>query len=344
MDVGRPDSRGSVSSTLVSGGQVFAMSRRWGVLLALLFASVLAAPAMAVEPPPAQVLEWGGYGSALGRMSNPYKPAIGPDGLIYVPELTNSRVQVFDREGRSIRTMGSYGDGPGQLNSPTEVAVSPNGDIYVVDESNDRIQVFSQNGTFLRSLGGATWGPFHLPNVDGIAFDDSGFVYVAEESQVRRFTSSGVFAGYWKVGLPNGAGSLELDVERDFVYLLASGRVYKYAMNGDDLAEWQVPYGTVAASTTDMAVAPDGTIYVTNEFGNVFRFSAGGSLITSWGPGANISLPSGIEVDQVGDIYIVEGLWKGTPRLVGSHTISKWSYSPTPTLKTTWGRIKAMYR
>lgn len=314
------------------------------MLLPLLLAGTLATPAIAVEPRPTLVMEWGGYGSALGQMINPYKPAIGPDGLIYVPELTNNRVQVFDLQGRAIRTLGSYGDGPGQLNSPTAVAVGPTGDVYVVDDANDRIQVFSQSGVFLRSMGGAASGPFHLVGIDGIAVDDSGFVYVGQSFEVKRFASDGTFSGYCMQGLPDDITGLGLDVGRRLMYLLMRGKVFKFTFDGTYLAEWWLP--SSSRFPCDVGVAPAGDIYVVDRGSSlVFRCAPTGMLLTQWGfNDGDVYSPSGIEVDQLGDIYIAEGFWNGPPNVVGSHTISKWSYSPTPTLKTTWGRIKAMYR
>jgi DNA-binding beta-propeller fold protein YncE len=70
-----------------------------------------------------------------------------------VVDQERSRVLVFDRTGRIVRSIGSRGRGAGQLLSPSAVAVSPGGTVYVADEGNGRIVRFSTAGTHLGSFG-----------------------------------------------------------------------------------------------------------------------------------------------------------------------------------------------
>ena len=60
-----------------------------------------------------------------------------------VADIGNDRVQVFDREGRLVRTLGgTRGDGVGQMDHPNGVAVDGGGRIVVADWGNHRLVVF----------------------------------------------------------------------------------------------------------------------------------------------------------------------------------------------------------
>ncbi|MGA9219160.1 MAG: 6-bladed beta-propeller, partial [Nitrososphaeraceae archaeon] len=60
---------------------------------------------------------------------------------VYVIDKTNTRVQMFDKEGNYLTGWGSYGKGPKQLNEPEDVAVDNKGNIYVTDTRNSRVQI-----------------------------------------------------------------------------------------------------------------------------------------------------------------------------------------------------------
>jgi hypothetical protein len=76
-------------------------------------------------------------------------------GRIYVVDGRNYRIQVFDDEGRFVRTIGQRGQGPGEFGRPPW-AIAVAGDRVAVSYPNaDRIDEWSSSGDFLgiRHLG-----------------------------------------------------------------------------------------------------------------------------------------------------------------------------------------------
>lgn len=74
------------------------------------------------------------------------------DGTVFVLDRKESRVSVFDANGRFLRAFGKKGQGPGELNQPVGILISPNNEIVVEDILNQRLAFFGLDGTFQRSL------------------------------------------------------------------------------------------------------------------------------------------------------------------------------------------------
>jgi DNA-binding beta-propeller fold protein YncE len=64
------------------------------------------------------------------------------DGYLYVADLGNNRIAVFDPRGRFLFAWGTFGTGDGQFRSPDGVAVNRGGAVYVSEGDGNRIQKF----------------------------------------------------------------------------------------------------------------------------------------------------------------------------------------------------------
>jgi DNA-binding beta-propeller fold protein YncE len=112
------------------------------------------------------------------------------EGLVYVADFGNNRVQVFSPDGHFIRAWGHAGDGPGDFDWPLGIAIGPEGTVLVLDTDNSRIQRFTPDGKLIEIWGhtGKEVGEFLWP--DGIAVSPNGTVVVADTAngrlQVRR--------------------------------------------------------------------------------------------------------------------------------------------------------------
>jgi DNA-binding beta-propeller fold protein YncE len=93
---------------------------------------------------------WGDSGVEDGQLNQPAVIAFDSEGLLYVTDSGNHRVQVFDNNGNFITKWGSKGSGDGDFSKPESIEVDPNGKVYVADTSNNDVQTFvPENGNLL---------------------------------------------------------------------------------------------------------------------------------------------------------------------------------------------------
>ena len=71
---------------------------------------------------------------------NPKGMVFAPDGVLYVAESGNHRIQKFTAEGAPLGTWGGPGKAPGMLHNPWALAVDSKGRVHVVDTENHRVQ------------------------------------------------------------------------------------------------------------------------------------------------------------------------------------------------------------
>jgi DNA-binding beta-propeller fold protein YncE len=129
------------------------------------------------------LLDIGKRGSGPGELNLPRDVAVGPDGLLYVVDGANFRVQVFTREGVFVRVFGAIGRQGGQFSRPKEVAIDRANNVYVVDSAFGNFQIFSSEGALLLAIGSRSekdgMAKYMLPS--GIAVDSDGRVYVVDQ-------------------------------------------------------------------------------------------------------------------------------------------------------------------
>jgi DNA-binding beta-propeller fold protein YncE len=132
---------------------------------------------------------WGSPGTGPEQFQRARALALGPDGLLYVADACNHRIQVFRKDGKLVRIWGQPGNGPGELGYPYDLAFAQDGNLFVVEYGNQRVQKFTPSG---ESLGcwctpGRAPGQLHSPWA--VAVDSRGRVYVVdtENHRVQRF-------------------------------------------------------------------------------------------------------------------------------------------------------------
>jgi sugar lactone lactonase YvrE len=106
-----------------------------------------------------------------GKLFMPVSLAVGPQGKVYVTDTAVCRVQVYDAEGKHLRSIGRQGDQPGQFARPKGIAVDRDGRMYVVDAAAQVCQVFDAEGRLLLFFGEPEGSAVPLDLPAGICLD-----------------------------------------------------------------------------------------------------------------------------------------------------------------------------
>jgi sugar lactone lactonase YvrE len=129
---------------------------------------------------------WGSDGQGPGQFGRARALALGPDGLLYVADACNHRIQVFSRAGELVRIFGNQGSGPDELSYPYDLAFGPKGNLYVVEFGNHRVHKFTPTGESLGTWGGPGKAPgpgLYCPWA--LAVDRKGRVHVLDTENHR---------------------------------------------------------------------------------------------------------------------------------------------------------------
>jgi len=122
----------------------------------------------------------GEKGEGPGQFLFPTYLAVDPRGNLYVTDTLNSRVQVFDPDGKYLRSFGQRGTAWGMFDKPKGVAVDGFGNVYVADSGWSNVQIFNQKGQVLLFFGGRGPIPGMLKNPTAVVIDKNNRIYVAD--------------------------------------------------------------------------------------------------------------------------------------------------------------------
>jgi tripartite motif-containing protein 71 len=212
--------------------------------------------------------QWGSYGSGNGQFYNPSGIIVDSAGNVYVADTNNNRIQKFSSNGTYLLQWGSRGSGPGQFLNPTSMALDSAGNIYVVDSGNNRIEVFTNQGTYVTTFGEAG---------AAVAIDRTGNVYLTVNSSIQKFTSGGIYLSQYGGG--QGTGNDQF------------------------------------MDPTGIAIDNLGNVFVVDYVNNcVEKFDNNGTYLTQWGGSVGsdsrgngqLFLPTGIAVDNSGNVFVAD--------------------------------------
>lgn len=218
------------------------------------------------------VTGWGGDGGpATSANVRPTRVVAGPDGSLYIPELSNNRVRRVGPDGIITTVVGNgqagySGDGGpatnANLSGPQDVAVGADGSLYIADYFNNRVRRVRPDGiiTTIAGNGQAGYsgdgGPATSASLQGpiaVAVGSDGSLYIADynNNRVRQVGPGGrinTVAGNGQAGY-GGDG----------------GPATSASLNG--------PIG--------VAVGPDGSLYIPDSHNNRIRRVGSDGIITT---------------------------------------------------------------
>ncbi|MBL7198523.1 MAG: TIGR03663 family protein [Anaerolineae bacterium] len=137
------------------------------------------------------VTMWGVYGvsesaaGAAGSFWGPRAVAVDAEGMIYVSDTGNKRIQVFTADGDPVTQWGGKGTLDGQFDEPVGVALGPDGQVFVADTWNQRIQAFDSAHFYSHKWEVYTWPGQSLSNKPYLAVDAMGRVYATDPEGYR---------------------------------------------------------------------------------------------------------------------------------------------------------------
>ncbi|HUS94254.1 MAG TPA: flippase activity-associated protein Agl23 [Patescibacteria group bacterium] len=271
-------------------------------------------------------LSIGTTGSEVGQLLRPRNMAIGEDGMIFVTDSGNHRIQVFDQDGFFQYSWGEFGIEPGQFNEPWGIAVDDDF-VYVADTWNHRIQKFSHDGELIDVFGqsgsptqdqvggGLFFGPRDITfNSDGhLVVTDTGNhrlqIFDTDGNFIETVGSQGNLPGqfYEPVGVATMATGSLLVVDT------WNGRIQRIGGNLLPETEWAVDawYGESIENKPYIAVDQNDRVYVSDPEGyRILIFDTTGQYLGRFGQFSldldGFGLPNGVAVSPDGSIFVAD--------------------------------------
>ena len=266
--------------------------------------------------PSGTIVTFAGGGDALGdggpaldaQLDFPADLAVDGAGNVYIADALNRRIRRVDPSGTIVTFAGggnAFGDGgpalDAQLDYPAGVAVDGAGNVYIADVGSNRIRRVDPSGTIATVAGTGERGfagdggmavEALLANPTDVAVDEAGNLYIADayNGRIRRVDISGAIATIAGTG------------ERGF------------AGDGGAAVEAQL------ADPLGIAVDGAGNLYIADAYNyRIRRVDPSGTIATIAGTGergfagdggaadaARLDLPTGVEVDGAGNIYVAD--------------------------------------
>jgi hypothetical protein len=302
-----------------------ARSRVAALVAAALF---LAAPVFAQVP--SFQRSWGSPGG-----SQPI--AVAPDGSLLVGNgLNEAAIYHYSTAGALLArlTMPSM---------PLGIAIRPTGDFYAAFDYTNAVGHFDAGGSLIGYLGpwngapGSANGQFY--ECRALALDAQGNLYVGDygNSRIQKFGPDGAFITKWGSygsgpGQFNGVTGVAIDAAGDvYVADTNNNRIEKFTGDGQYVSQWP------STRPVSVAVSRYQTLYVTNGQtpNEIDDYTLDGVAIGFWG-GRKLNYQAwGVAVDAAGTTYVT---------FSKDGSVQAFALGATPTLSSSWGALKALYR
>lgn len=129
------------------------------------------------------VVAFGGFGTDDGQFQRPMG-IVWRDGLLYVADAINNRIQTFRDDGQFVGLLGSEADRP-RLHYPYDLTVGPDGDLFAIEYGGNRVTQLNLRGETLGRFGSTGHGVGEFSTPWGLAVDSNGRIVVADTGNRR---------------------------------------------------------------------------------------------------------------------------------------------------------------
>ena len=130
------------------------------------------------------LISFGGFGTEDGQFQRPMG-VVWHDGLLYVADAINNRIQTFHDDGQFVGVLGSEADRP-RLHYPYDLAGGPNGDdLFAIEYGGNQVTRLSLQGESLGTFGSTGHGVGEFSTPWGLAVDSDGRIVVADTGNRR---------------------------------------------------------------------------------------------------------------------------------------------------------------
>ena len=244
-----------------------------------------------------------GTGSAAS-FNTPSGVAVDASGDIFVADAGNNEIRRVTPQGVVTTLAGSWNtighaDGTGSAASfygPEGIAFDPtSGNLFVADTGNNEIREVTPSGVVTTFAGSPTAGhadgngtsaSFNGPT--GVAVDSAGDLFVADagNNEIRMITPTGAvttLAGSLTAGNTNGTGTAAAFTDPQGIAVDSSETIYVADTGNNEIREVTSSGVVTTLAGSGVAGHADGT----------------GSAASFYGP-------SGLAVDSVGNVYVVD--------------------------------------
>lgn len=129
------------------------------------------------------LLEFGRAGTADGEFQRP-SGITWLEGLIYVADAINNRIQVFREDGTFVRVLGNETNRT-SLHYPYGISSGPDGDLFAIEYGGNRVTRLNVNGDILGTFGETGNGVGQFSTPWGIAVSSDGRIAIADTGNRR---------------------------------------------------------------------------------------------------------------------------------------------------------------
>ena len=133
---------------------------------------------------------FGEQGSGVVQFNDPCDIKISPEGMVYVADRDNSRIQVFHSDWTVSHIIDGKVSGDSSFTNPEGISLDLCGNVHVTGDGSDSVTVFSASGQFVYK-----YDQTQLKRPTGISIDSAGYSLVVNHgsNSLAIFDLSGTF-------------------------------------------------------------------------------------------------------------------------------------------------------